>query len=60
LNASWNKKDITYFGKSYHLANLQVDISGLDQNQAARKVKEALGKQNETVLQNTKLHMRSD
>ncbi len=41
------KKDITYFGKSYYRANLQVDISGLDQNQAAHKVKEALEKFNE-------------
>jgi len=36
------KKDITYFGKSYHRANLQVDISGLDQDQAALKVKKAV------------------
>jgi shikimate kinase len=36
------KKDITYFGKSYHRANLQVDISGLNQEQAALKVKEAV------------------
>lgn len=36
------KKDITYFRPSYQRANLQVDISGLDQDQAARKVKEAV------------------
>jgi shikimate kinase len=36
------KKDITYFRTSYQRANLQVDISGLDQDQAARKVKEAI------------------
>ncbi len=36
------KKDITYFGKSYHRANLQIDIAGLDQNQAASKVKESI------------------
>jgi shikimate kinase len=36
------KKDITYFGKSYHRANLQVDISGLNQEQVALKVKEAV------------------
>ena len=36
------KKDITYFRASYHRANLQVDISGLDPDQAARKVKEAV------------------
>jgi len=37
------KKDITYFRTSYQRANLQVDISGLNQDQAARKVKEAVG-----------------
>ncbi len=36
------KKDITYFRTSYQRANLQVDISGLDPDQAARKVKEAV------------------
>ncbi len=36
------KKDITYFRTSYKRANLQVDISGLDQDQAARKVIEAV------------------
>lgn len=36
------KKDITYFGKSYQRANLHVDISGLDKNQAALKIKEAV------------------
>ena len=36
------KKDITYFGKTYERADLQVDISGLDIAQAAGKVKEAL------------------
>ena len=36
------RKDITYFRTSYHRANLQVDISGLDPDQAARKVKEAV------------------
>ncbi|MDL1986145.1 MAG: hypothetical protein LWX08_00575 [Deltaproteobacteria bacterium] len=36
------KKDITYFRTSYQRANLQVDISGLYQDQAARKVKEAV------------------
>jgi AAA15 family ATPase/GTPase len=35
-------KDITYFRTSYQRANLQVDISGLYQDQAARKVKEAV------------------
>ncbi len=38
------KKDITYFGKSYRRANLQVDISGLNQGRAALKVKEAVEK----------------
>jgi len=36
------RKDITYFRTSYQRANLQVDISGLDPDQAARKVKEAV------------------
>ena len=36
------KKDFTYFRNSYQRANLQVDISGLDQDQAARKVKQAV------------------
>jgi len=36
------KKDITYFRASYQRANLQVDISGLDPDQAACKVKEAV------------------
>jgi len=36
------KKDVTYFRTSHQRANLQVDISGLDQDQAARKVKEAV------------------
>ena len=36
------KKDITYFRKSYERAHMQVDISGLDIEQAAGKVKEAL------------------
>lgn len=33
------KKDINYFRTSYHRATLQVDISGLNADQAARKVK---------------------
>jgi len=36
------KKDITYFHKSYERADLQVDILGLDIEQAAVKLKEAL------------------
>ena len=43
------KKDITYFGKSYHRANLQVDISALNQIQAALKVKKAIQEFNEKV-----------
>ena len=38
------KKDINYFRTSYQRANLQVDISGLDPDQAARKVKDAVEK----------------
>ena len=36
------KEDITYFRPSYKRADLRVDISGLDQDQAAMKVKEAV------------------
>ncbi len=36
------KKDITYFGKSYRRTDLQVDISGLDKDQAALKIKTAV------------------
>ena len=36
------KKDITYFHTSYQRANLQIDISGLNADKAARKVKEAI------------------
>ena len=36
------KKDITYFGKTYERADLQIDISGLTIEQAAGKVTEAL------------------
>lgn len=36
------RKDITYFRTSYQRANLKVDISGLDQDQAARKIKKAV------------------
>ena len=36
------KKDITYFSTSYQRATLRVDISGLNADQAARKVKEAI------------------
>jgi len=36
------KKDITYFRPSYQRADLQVDSSGLDQDQAARKIKDAV------------------
>ena len=36
------KKDITYFRTSYQRATLQVDISALNSDQAARKIKEAI------------------
>ncbi len=36
------KKDITFFGKRYLRADLQVDISKLDQDQAALKIKTAV------------------
>lgn len=37
------KKDINYYKRSYSRAHIQVDISGLDLAQAARKLKELLG-----------------
>ena len=37
------KKDITYFKVSYKRADLQVDISGLNPDQSARKVIEIVG-----------------
>ncbi len=36
------KKDITYFNRTYIRANITVDISGLNANQAAAKIKEML------------------
>ena len=48
------KKDITYFRRSYQRANLQVDISGRDQDQAARKVKEAVEELDGKVMQPAK------
>ncbi len=48
------KEDITYFRKSYQQANLQVDISGLDQDQAARKVKEAVEELDGKVMHQAK------
>ncbi|MDO9238491.1 MAG: shikimate kinase [Methylicorpusculum sp.] len=36
------KKDITYFCKTYYRAHLRMDISGLDPNQAALCVKQAI------------------
>lgn len=36
------KKDITYYGKTYKRAHLQIDISDLTIEQSARKVQEAL------------------
>jgi len=37
------KKDITYYRSSYKRADLQVDISGLDVDEAAQRVKLSLG-----------------
>lgn len=45
------RKDITYFRASYQRANLKVDISGLDPDQAARKVKEAVEKLKGKVIE---------
>ena len=36
------KKDITYYRKAYQRADVQVDISGLDADAAARKVREVV------------------
>ncbi len=48
------KKDITYFGKSYHRANLQIDISGLDQVQAALKIQKTVEEFGEKVKQKSR------
>lgn len=48
------RKDITYFRTSYQRANLRVDISGLDPDQAARKVKEAVEQLDGKVMQQGK------
>ncbi len=36
------KKDMTYFGKTYARAHLRIDITGLDVEAAARRVKESV------------------
>ncbi len=36
------KKDITYFRRSYQRVKLRVDISGLDKDQSALKIKKAV------------------
>jgi shikimate kinase len=36
------RKDITYYRKSYERADIQVDISGLNADEAARRVQQAL------------------
>ena len=48
------RKDITYFRTSYQRANLRVDISGLDPDQATRKVKEAVEQLDGKVMQQGK------
>ena len=48
------RKDITYFRTSYQRANLEVDISGLDAEQAARKVKDAVKELDGKVMQQAK------
>ena len=48
------KKDITYYRTSYQRANLQVDISGLDAEIAARKVKDAVKELDGKVMQQVK------
>lgn len=51
LNLREIKKDITYFRTSYQRADLQVDISGLDPDQAACKVIKAVEKFNAKMVQ---------
>jgi dephospho-CoA kinase len=48
------KLDIAYFRPSYRRANLQVDIAGLDPDQSARKVKEAVEELDGKVMQQAK------
>lgn len=48
------KKDITYFCKTYERAHLQVDISGLNIEQAAGKVKETLEVIDKTPMEHGK------
>lgn len=48
------KKDITYFRTSYQRAKLQVDISGLDPDQAACKVIEAVEELDGKIMQQAK------
>jgi shikimate kinase len=45
------KKDITYFRTSYRRANLQIDISGLDSDQAACKVIEVVKELDGKIMQ---------
>ena len=48
------KKDLTYFRTSDQRANLQVDISGLDAEQTACKVKDAVKELHGKVVQEAK------
>lgn len=48
------KKDITFFRKSYERAHLQIDISNLNMEQAAAKVKEALERINKEAKEQAK------
>jgi len=41
------KKDITYFGRSYSRADMKIDISGLNPNEAAQRLEEIIINNNE-------------
>ena len=45
------KKDITYFNTGFKRANLQVDISGLNPDQSARKVIKVVDDYNRKIQQ---------
>jgi shikimate kinase len=36
------KRDIAYFGRSFHRAHMSVDIAGCDPGEASRKIRDAL------------------
>jgi shikimate kinase len=52
------RKDIAYFAKTYERAHLNVDISGMDVDAAARKVKETLDVFTQRVRRQSKSERR--